>query len=66
MQYDKNGVDIIFPPCICPRKDCDEIMTKDKNAPDHVKSTGNYRYMCKGNHIRWRSLKEIQHNAIQQ
>jgi len=63
MQYDKNGVDIKFPPCICPRNDCNSIMTLDKTAPDHFKSTGNYRYQCKNRHLSWRNLKEIQHYA---
>ena len=68
MRYDKNGIDIKFPPCRCPRNDCDSIMTLDKEAPDHFKSTGNYRYKCQSDdrHLRWRSLKEIQHYAIQQ
>jgi len=65
MQYDKNGVDIRFPPSICPRHDCASIMTRDKDAPDHFKSTGNYRYKCTNNHLQWRNLKEIQHYAIQ-
>jgi len=64
MRFDKNGVDIMFPSFECIRSDCDKIMNKDKNAPDHFKSTGNFRYRCPKNHVRWISLKEIKHYAI--
>ncbi len=66
MRYNKNGCDIMFPPCRCTRKGCDSTMIRDKGAPDHYKSTGNYRYKCKehGNHLRWMNPTEIQTNAI--
>lgn len=63
MQYDKNGNDIKFPSFECLRNDCDKRMNKDKTAPDHYKSTGNYRYVCKNKHLRWMSLEEINRYA---
>ncbi len=64
MPYDKNGCDDMFPSCNCPRMGCDLRMRLDKTAPNHVKSTGNYRYKCPDNHMRWWSITEIHNYAV--